>query len=92
MQVEWTKLAARDLYQIKSYIHKDNPEVARKVAISIAGYAETLAEFPNRGRVGRLYNTKELILIDLPYIIVYRVKKKIVQILRVIHTSRKWPV
>lgn len=91
MQVEWTKNAVKDLSQIKSYIHKDNPEAAREVAISIIGYAETLTEFPNRGRVGRLLNTRELVLVELPYIIVYRVKRKIVQILRVIHTSRKWP-
>ena len=33
-----------------------------------------------------------LVLTDLPYFIAYRVKSDQVQILRVLHTARKWPL
>ena len=42
------------------------------------------------GRIGRARGTRELILGDLPYIIVYRVTKR-VEILAVVHMARQWP-
>lgn len=42
------------------------------------------------GRMGRALGTRELVLGDLPYIIVYRVTKR-VEILAVVHTARLWP-
>jgi len=35
--------------------------------------------------------TRERVLVDIPYIIAYRVEGNNIVILRVLHTSRKWP-
>ena len=43
------------------------------------------------GRIGRARGTRELILGDLPYIIVYRVTDK-VEIMAVVHAAKQWPV
>jgi len=41
------------------------------------------------GRPGRVPETRELVI--QPYIVAYRVKGGIVQILRVLHSAREWP-
>ena len=50
----------------------------------------SLKQFPNRGRVGQLADTRELIMTPLPYIIVYRVEPQAVHIFRVVHASQDW--
>jgi toxin ParE1/3/4 len=51
----------------------------------------TLSRLPEMGREGRWPGTRALILPDLPFRIVYRVREDTVQVLRVDHTKRKWP-
>ena len=91
MPVQWSKDAVKDIAQIRKFIHRKKPEVAKEVALQLAMLAETLIEHPAKGRIGRLPNTRELIVPDLPYIIIYRSKNNQIQILRVIHTSQQWP-
>lgn len=43
------------------------------------------------GRKGRLEETRELVIVDTPYIVVYRVKDDKVEILRVLHSAQKFP-
>lgn len=91
-QVRWLELALRDLDEIAGYIAKDDKQAAQKVAQQIWDAAQSLAEFPERARAGRVPGTRELLLVDLPFFIAFRVKDNIVQIIRIIHTSRQWPI
>jgi toxin ParE1/3/4 len=91
MQLRWTTDAVSDLAAIRDFIEADNPEAARKIAFRILAQAERLLLHPAGGRVGRVLNTRESILSGLPYIIIYRVKDEYLEILRVLHTSRKYP-
>jgi plasmid stabilization system protein ParE len=50
-----------------------------------------LALFPNRGRIGRVAGTCELVLAPLPYIVVYRVNPDSVDIVRIFHSAHNWP-
>ncbi|MCK4790011.1 MAG: type II toxin-antitoxin system RelE/ParE family toxin, partial [Desulfobacteraceae bacterium] len=43
------------------------------------------------GRPGRVAGTRELVISGLPYIVVYTDQDGMVVILRVMHTSLKWP-
>jgi len=43
------------------------------------------------GRPGRVLGTRELVIGVLPYLVPYRVREKDAEILRVLHTSRRWP-
>ncbi len=52
---------------------------------------EMLEEFPSAGRLGRVHGTRELIVRPAPYVIVYRVREKHIQIVSFLHTSRRWP-
>lgn len=39
----------------------------------------------------RVYNIRELIVAETPYIIPYRIKNNTVEILRVFHSAMQWP-
>jgi addiction module RelE/StbE family toxin len=92
IQVRWTEPAAQDLEQISEYIRRDRPDAAIMVARSLFDAADSLSFLPGRGRVGRIPGTRELIVSGLPYIIVYRFTSNALQILRVYHGARNWPV
>ncbi len=91
MRVRWLRQALFDLDAIETYISEDSPAVAVDVIVKIIKAVSLLKEQQGIGRAGRVPGTKELVIPGLPYIVPYRVKDKAVHILRVYHTSRKWP-
>ncbi len=91
MQIRWQDDAINDLIQVRRFIAMDNPSAAARVADRIRSAVPKLADQPGMGRPGRVPGTRERVLVDIPYIIVYRVEGNSVVILRVLHTSRKWP-
>jgi len=92
MKIVLSPLANQDLDDIELYIFKDNPTAAVDVILTILDKIETvIATNPSIGRKGRMLGTREFVLSDLPYIIPYKVKNNILEIVRVIHTSRKFP-
>lgn len=44
---------------------------------------------PHRGRAGVEPGTRELVVAGLPYIIIYRAKEDVVEILRIWHGARR---
>ena len=91
MKIHWTIPAQKDLRIIESYIKQENPTAAINVISQIIKKVKTLIDNPSIGKPGRFLGTRELIIHNLPYIIPYRVKNEIIEVLRVIHTSRKYP-
>jgi len=91
LRVKWIRRALRDLDEVEAYIARDNPAAAAEVALNIARAVSLLQEQPGLGRAGRVPGTRELVIPDSPYIVPYRVKDNIVQVLRVYHASRRWP-
>lgn len=91
MKVVWTALAIGDLDAIRRYVEVDDPRAAARVSRSILRATEQLGVTPFVGRAGRVINTRELVLVNQPYVVPYRVTAGVVEILRVLHTSRRWP-
>ncbi|MBL3599588.1 MAG: type II toxin-antitoxin system RelE/ParE family toxin [gamma proteobacterium endosymbiont of Lamellibrachia anaximandri] len=91
MRIRWQDDAINDLIQVRRFIAIDNPSAAARVADRIRSAVPKLADQPGMGRPGRVPGTREKVLVDIPYIIAYRVEENSVVILRVLHTSRKWP-
>ena len=91
MNIEWSPQALADLKVIYSYITRENPPAARKLHERITSCISLLAETPHIGRVGRIAGTKELVVSGTSYIVPYRVIENTLQLLRVYHSSRKWP-
>jgi plasmid stabilization system protein ParE len=67
MQVRWTTLAAEDLQRITLRILRDNPTAARRIAKLLYDGANSLNTLHDRGRVGRIIGTRELV--SAPFII-----------------------
>lgn len=91
MHITWTTSARRDLFSAEAYIARDNPGAAVETVRRIIASVETLSNFSEMGRPGRVAGTRELVIPGLPYIVPYRVSTSSIIILRVYHTSRKWP-
>jgi toxin ParE1/3/4 len=91
MKVVWFRRAIWDLESAKNYITQDNPVAAQQVVSRIKNAVSLLSEQPGIGRLGRVPNTKELVVDQTPYILSYRVRDKRIEILRVLHAARRWP-
>lgn len=90
-RIRWTKRALRRLDEVGAHIEKDDPAAAARVVARLVSAVEKLAEYPAMGRVGRIKNTRELVLADVPYIIPYRASRSTIEIITVMHTSQRWP-
>jgi toxin ParE1/3/4 len=90
VRIKWLRSALLDLDEIEAYIAEDRSAVAVDVVVKIIKAVSFLGEQQGIGRAGRVPGTKELVIPGLPYIVPYRVKEEVVQVLRVYHTSRKW--
>ena len=90
MKAVWTRAAIRDLTRAHEYITRENPEAAREIVLRIVDATEHAIQFPEFGRSGRVKGTRELIVADTQYLIVYRVKKNKIHFLRVLHGRQKW--
>ena len=92
MRLVWSRRAIDDLRAIQTFIEKDNPAAARKVALRIIEFVETMIpENPAMGRPGRVPGTRELVVAHTPYIVPYRVRHGTIKVLRVYHGARRWP-
>jgi len=85
-RIVWTDEASDNLEDIRRYILQFNPAAARHLAGRIVRAAESLAQFPYRGRaIGG--GMRQLALI-YPYLIRYRVEGETVFITGVRHGAR----
>ncbi len=50
-----------------------------------------LERYPASGRMGALRHTRELVVVQTPYVVIYRVAEEALEILRVIHGAQNWP-
>ena len=91
MKLRWLSDALSDLRAIKACIAEENPEAANRVIASIRNETNVLLNQPNICRAGRISDTRELVISQYPYIVAYREQSGEVQILAVVHTSRRWP-
>ena len=91
MQLRWSPAAAEDLSRIIEYIRQENQAAAQRIAKTIYESAGSLKFLPNKGRTGRVEGTRELPLPPLPFLVVYRVLKVVVEIVNIIHGAQKWP-
>ena len=91
MTIEWTVLALEDRDQIFAFIASENPLSAVSVDIEIEEQISQLVLFPKSGRIGRIEDTRELIINRTPYIAAYQIIDDKVIVLRVLHCAEIWP-
>ena len=73
------------------YIAEDSPGAALAQLGHIERQTDMLIQHPEIGRIGRRSGTRELVISKTPFIIVYRIKGKRIEIMRMLHGSQQWP-
>jgi len=91
MRVRWLRKALRSLDDEATYVAADDPAAARLVVERILQSVAILEDQPGIGRSGRVPGTRELVVSKTRYVVPYRVRGEVVEILRVFHTSRRPP-
>ena len=91
MQVKWLAVALRNLDHGAEFIAADDPQAARQVVSRVLDAVAVLALQPGIGRPGRVPGTRELVVSKTRYLVPYRVRGEVVEVLRVFHTSRRPP-
>lgn len=85
-KIVWTEEAVEHLEAIVTYVSVYDPAAAARLGERLIALADSLADFPNRGRdagEGR----REMTIVP-PYILRYRVEGERVVILRIRHGAR----
>ncbi|MGI0488791.1 type II toxin-antitoxin system RelE/ParE family toxin [Pantanalinema rosaneae CENA516] len=89
--VKWLRKALKSLEQAYDYMAQHDLDAAISLVLKIQAATEQLAEFPLMGRMGRVNGTRELVITNTPYIVIYRVNGRAVEILRVLHSAKRYP-
>jgi toxin ParE1/3/4 len=91
MLIRWTSKALDNLDAAVNHIAGDSPGNGQKVAQKIWDSVQLLRQQPGMGRPGRVAGTRELVIPSLPFIVPYAEYNGEIVILRIMHTSMKWP-
>jgi toxin ParE1/3/4 len=75
VKLRYTRRAQRHLDNIHSYIHERSPASATRVIGRIRYRIGFLLDFPLMGPRGHVEGTRELVVVGLPYVVVYRLAK-----------------
>jgi addiction module RelE/StbE family toxin len=90
MRIRWTLPAAADLENIKSYPELHYPGYAEGTVRTIYRRIRSLKAAPHRGRPGHRSGTRELVLMPLPYVVVYSIRSEAIEILHIHHGAQNW--
>ena len=88
MKIRWLHTALLSLRTVHNYTAFENPAAAKRTVARLEQAVARLGDYPLSGREGIVMGTRELVVPGLPYLIVYRVTDREVQILRVFHTKQ----
>ena len=91
MIIVWARPAKESFTNHIRYLLDVSPVGAKNVKQLVMENVKMLETTPLMGRPGRWENTRELIIAKYPYIVVYRVKGTVVEILYVHNSWQEWP-
>jgi plasmid stabilization system protein ParE len=86
--------ARNDLRDIVAFAALHDPDAAERLGFALIARAESLADFPKRGRVVPEYGNPQLReLLHLSYRVIYRLNesKQSVEVVRFWHAARGFP-
>ena len=90
MRIFWTDAALNQLEAIRDYLEQTSPDYARRVVERLVDHSEQIAAFPRSGRMVPEYEIDDVRqIIEGSYRLIYLIKEDQVEVLAVIHTSRK---
>jgi len=89
----WLPRALKDRDEQLDYIAQDNPQAAIEQGDRLEQHIDLLVEHPEIGPAGRRKSTREMVISRTPFVVVYRLRPKLVriEIVRVLHSAQQWP-
>ncbi len=87
----FSKSALNNLIEITNYYESNQVGLGYRLVKSLETHLATLQVNPKIGRYGKVHNTREFVLHDFPFILIYRVQGKVLQIIQILHQSMKYP-
>lgn len=91
MKLRFTRRSLRHLERVRAHIAPHDPVAANRVIARIHQAIAGLCRHPQRGRIGRVHGTRELVVSGTPYVVPYRVTADAIEVLAVMHGARAWP-
>ena len=93
IEIVWLNIAADEFEDAVAWIRERNDNAADKMAETALFQIDQLKHYPQLGRVGRDNTTRELVISNTHFIVVYRVlsTKKSLEILSFKHDAMRWP-
>jgi len=88
MTVRWTPTALRDLQALHAFSADERDSAAIHMVDRILEAISALGDFPEIGRRGRVAGTRELVV--PPYVVTYRLRRGVIELLGIIHGKRRW--
>ena len=85
-EVVWTRRALRELRAVEIYIAQFSPNAAHHFAVRLYQAGVSLRDYPERGR--RISGGRRELTVIPPYLIRYRLKDGVTQILTIRHGAR----
>lgn len=89
VEIVWSPLARTRLREIQTFIARDKPEAAARLATRIVAVVETLRQHPHLGRTGTEPSSRELLIGGTPYLVLYRVVGTRVTITTIWHGAQR---
>jgi toxin ParE1/3/4 len=83
--------AEADLDHLVRRIAESDVAAAFRTEDRIVAAVARLNAHPSSGRAGRWSDTRELVVARTAYVVIYRLRNDLVEILRVMHGARDWP-
>jgi plasmid stabilization system protein ParE len=90
-RVELTRRAANEYLAGLRYLASEDLNAAFLVQRRVEAALERLSRYPSIARPGMVVGTRELPVGRTSYTLVYRVRLRSIQVLRVLHQRRKYP-
>jgi toxin ParE1/3/4 len=90
-RIELSRAALADFDDIYDYIARDNPRAAAQVLRSLDESIQLLADQPKLGKVFRHRRLRLRLLTHDDYLVFYRERPGVIEIVRVIHGRRNVP-
>jgi len=91
LELRHSKRAICNLDKISEYYEKQSSGLGRGFAKYYNAQISILKSFPNVCRAGIRMGTREMVMHDFPFIIVYRIKDTFIQVVTVYHQKRQQP-
>jgi toxin ParE1/3/4 len=91
MKIKWLETALDNIAHIADRLSENDPAAARRMVTKIRLSIDNLTKHPTMGRPGRVKGTRELVIVGTFYIVIYKVNNNNIEILRVLHSSQRWP-